>query len=277
MRFSIVIPSYNQVRFLDACLQSVLSQSDVDLDIMVFDGGSNDGSQNVIQRYAPGFTYWQSRPDGGQAAALRAGFELAGGDIFGWLNSDDVLLPGALKAVSQGFSEHPKSPLIYGDAVWIDEHGHILRPKREINWFWMIFAYGYCYIPQPAAFFRREPYLRVGGLDPNLVCSMDYDLWHRLCKTGPVVHIPKFLSGLRSHKDTKTNRLKDVFDREHEILRQRYLGCSRITYRLHHLFARALRIAMKAATNRYRPMSSDEIQSTGLQLQASFRTEGIKE
>jgi glycosyltransferase involved in cell wall biosynthesis len=269
MLFSIVVPSCNQARFLGACLESVLGQSGVDLEIMVFDGDSRDGSQDVIQRYAHGLAYWQSRPDGGQAAALKAGFALARGDVFSWVNSDDILLPGALKSISQTFSEHQESPLMYGDAVWIDEQDRITQPKREIDFSWTIFAYGYCYIPQPSAFFRREAYLRAGGLDPNLICSMDYDLWHRLCKIGPVVHIPRFLSGLRSHPETKTHRLKEVFVAEHEILRARYLGCSRTSYTVRHLFARALRAAMRATKNHYRPMSPDEIEATGLRLRTS--------
>ena len=264
MKLSIVVPSFNQTPFLPACLESVLGQTGPDLEILVYDGGSTDGSRAIIERYAPRLAYWQSQPDGGQSAALKAGFERATGDIFGWVNSDDILLPGALERAAEYFAAHPESPLGYGNAVWIDSDGRAIRPKREIDFDWGIFAYGYCYIPQPSAFFRREAYLAAGGLDPEFKCSMDYDLWHRLSRLGPVGHIPAFMSGMRDHPNTETNRLKAVFAREHDILRQRYLKCGRLAYNVRHVLARARRVWLRARKGLYRPMSAEELQRCSL-------------
>jgi glycosyltransferase involved in cell wall biosynthesis len=268
MKVSLVVPSFNQALFLPTCLDSALLQAsnDYELDILLYDGGSTDGSRDVIDSYADRLGYWQSQPDGGQAAALRTGFEGASGDILGWLNSDDILLPGALEAVVEAFEKHPDSPLVYGDAVWIDAEGYVIRPKREIDFDWDIFAYGYCYIPQPSAFFRRSAYEEVGGLDPELKCCMDNDLWHRLCKLGPVVHIPRFMSGLRDHPGTKTNQLKPVFKNEHDILRKRYLKCGRIRYHMRHLWQRVRRVSIRHSYGCYRPLSPKEAAECGLKL-----------
>jgi glycosyltransferase involved in cell wall biosynthesis len=268
MKFSVVIPSFNQAPFLPACLESVLSQSapGAGLEVLVYDGGSTDGSREIIERQAPRLAYWQSRPDGGQAAALKAGFERATGDVLGWVNSDDILLPGALAAAAAAFEANPGAPLIYGDAVWIDGQGRVIRPKREIDFDWGIFAYGYCYIPQPSAFFRRAAYQQAGGLDAELKCCMDSDLWHRLARPGPVVHLPAFMSGLRDHPGTKTNQLKAVFAREHEILRSRYLKCGRTVYNALHVLHRLRRVAKRVLGGCYRPLSAAEAARCGLVL-----------
>lgn len=264
MRFTIVVPSFNQADYLPACLDSLLDQNDVDLEILVYDGGSTDGSREIIERHADRLAYWQSQPDDGQAAAIRAGFDRATGEVLGWLNSDDILMPGALAHARDALQGNPDAGLVYGDAVWIDSQGESIRPKREISFDWNIFAYGYCYIPQPSAFFRREAYLAAGGVDPSFRCCMDYDLWHRLAKGGKVIHIPLFLSGLRDHPGTKTNQLKEVFSREHEILRRRYLNCGWLKYNVSHLVQRTRRCLLKWKQGCYRPLTAEEVAECGL-------------
>ena len=266
MKISIVVPSYNHSAYLEACLDSLVSQKSehFELEILVYDGGSSDGSQEIIERYAQDLAFWQSQPDGGQSAALRAGFERASGDVLGWLNSDDILLPGALDEVARYFAERPDCPLVYGDGVWIDGDGNVIRPKREIAFDWPIYAFGYCYIPQPAAFFRSEVYREAGGLDADLKTCMDNDLWHRLCRQGPVEHIPLFLAAMRDHPDTKTNTLKADFAREHDLLRRRYIKCSRLTYNMRYVFVRARRVWLRYRKGCYRPMSTKELAECGL-------------
>lgn len=173
------------------------------------------------------------------------------------MSSDDVLLPGALARVASALA-CTEAPLVYGDALWIDEAGRVLRPKRELDFDWGMFAYGYCYLPQPSTFFRRSAYLEAGGMDPTLVCCMDFDLWHRLARPGRVVHIEAFLSGLRSHPATKTQQMGEVFRKDHEILRGRYLKCSHLHYRAIHLWHRARRVARRWRTGCYRPLTDDE-------------------
>ncbi|MBI4569151.1 MAG: glycosyltransferase [Planctomycetes bacterium] len=258
MKFSIVIPSYNQAAYLRACLESVVAQEGPALEVLVYDGGSKDGSRSIVEEFASRLGYWQSQPDGGQAAALRAGFARATGDVLGWVNSDDLLLPGALAAAGEYFERHPDSPMVYGDAVWIDAAGKVIRPKREIPFDWNIFAFGYCYIPQPSCFFRRAAFEAAGGLDPTLVCCMDYDLFHRLARRGPVGHIEAFMSALRDHPATKTNTLGQHWDREHALLARRYLACGPIAYRARHLWHRMRRVAARLARGCYRPLTEQE-------------------
>ncbi len=126
-RFSIVVPSFNQAPYLEQALRSILAQGYPDLEVIVMDGGSGDGSADIIRRYAPRLAYWQSQPDGGQAAALKAGFERSTGAVLGWLNSDDVYLPGALDEVAQWFLGHPGHAAVSGGGYFIDTEG---RPTR---------------------------------------------------------------------------------------------------------------------------------------------------
>jgi hypothetical protein len=189
--------------------------------------------------------------------------------VLGWVNSDDILLPGALAQVAQYFATHPGSPVVYGDAIWIDANGEVIRFKREIDFDWRLFAFGYCYIPQPSTFFRRDAYAAAGGIDATLKCCMDYDLWHRLCRLGPVGHIPAFMSGLRDHSETKTNRLAAVFAREHELLRERYLHCGKFQHKMRHILARARRVILRAARGCYRPLSNEEAIACKLTLKQS--------
>lgn len=257
MKFSIAIPSYNQAPFLEECLESVLSQ-EVSLEVLVYDGGSTDGSADSIARHADRIAYWQSQPDGGQAAALKAAFERATGDVFGWVNSDDLLLPGALARAAAALAAAPEAPFVYGDAIWIDARGHAIAAKREIDFDWEIFAYGYCYVPQPAAFFRAASYRACGGIDPGLVCSMDYDLWHRLARLGPPAHVRSFLAALRDHPATKTRTLTPRFRQEDATIRARYLPPRRTPRPLLHLWHRMRRVARKLREGSYAALTPEE-------------------
>ncbi|MBN1258072.1 MAG: glycosyltransferase [Planctomycetes bacterium] len=261
MKFSVVVPSFNQASFLPACLDSILSQEgkDLEVEILVYDGGSTDGSKEILEHYAPRLAYWQSCPDGGQAAVLRQGFKRACGEILGWVNSDDLLFPGALARAVEYFTGQPEVSLAYGDAIWIDARGEVLRPKREIDFDWKIFAYGYCYLPQPAAFFRKSAYEACGGVDPSFQCCMDYDLWHRLRETGGVGHISAFMAGIRQHPEAKTSRLQANFRQEEARLREQYLHCSAAVYRVRHYWQRLRRIFIRLRQNCYRALSPEEM------------------
>lgn len=260
MKCSIVVPSFNQAEFLPSCLESLWRQEGVDLEIIVCDGGSTDGSREILEAVTSRLTYWRSYPDEGQAAALREGFSIASGEILGWLNSDDLLLPHALETVVEAFQTHSQASLFYGDAIWIDREGRFLFPRREIDFDWEIFAYGYCYLPQPSTFFRKKAYEKVGGIDPSFQCAMDYDLWYRLISLGPVIHLPHLLSAIRDHEKTKTRRLRHLFHKEEEILRQRYLRIGKISFFLRHLWHRWRRILLRLRSKCYRPLDWKEAQ-----------------
>lgn len=201
-RISIVTPSYNQGRFIERTLQSVLSQDIGGLEYLVMDAGSTDETLSVLERYADRLT-WGSEPDRGPSDAINKGFHRASGPILGWLNSDDIYYPGTLKAVLAFFERHPDVDVVYGDTHHIDEHDSILEvyPTEEWNWERLKET---CFISQPAAFFRRRVFEEFGPLAVG-IRGMDYDFWLRLGKNHVrFAHLPKFLAATRLHKDAFT-------------------------------------------------------------------------
>jgi glycosyltransferase involved in cell wall biosynthesis len=201
-RISIVTPSYNQGRFIERTLQSVLSQDIGGLEYLVMDAGSTDETLSVLERYADRLT-WGSEPDRGPSDAINKGFHRASGPILGWLNSDDIYYPGTLKAVLAFFERHPDVGVVYGDTHHIDEHDSILEvyPTEEWNWERLKET---CFISQPAAFFRRRVFEEFGPLAVG-IRGMDYDFWLRLGKNHVrFAHLPKFLAATRLHKDAFT-------------------------------------------------------------------------
>jgi glycosyltransferase involved in cell wall biosynthesis len=133
-RITVVMPSFNQAAYLEEAICSVLSQGYPDLEFMILDGDSSDGSQEIIERYRDQLSHWYSQPDGGQSAAIDRGMGLATGDLAGWLNSDDVLLPGALHAVAKAYRRNPESGLLGGNLVFMDRNSIItgfLRMPRQ--------------------------------------------------------------------------------------------------------------------------------------------------
>jgi hypothetical protein len=190
---------------LEETIRSVLLQDYSCLEYVIMDGGSTDGSVNIIRKYAPWLKYWVSKPDGGQAQAIDAGFQCAGGEILAWLNSDDVLEPGALARAAQQFQLHPEAVVIYGDANEIARDGtHLGRSAQVQVCDHQYLVEEYNAIVQPAAFFRRAAYAKAGGLDHTLHWALDYDLWLRLIGLGPFVYIPHTLACTRLYPEAKT-------------------------------------------------------------------------
>jgi len=201
---TMVTCSYQQARYLERAMRSVIEQDYPYLEYIVIDGGSTDGSEAVIRRYRHALAYWVSEPDRGQTDALVKGFNRATGEIHGWLCSDDLLLPGALDAVAEFFHAHRGVMAAYGDALWIDANGHFLRPKKEMGFNRFVFRHDHNYIPQPSMFWRRALYDAVGGLDPEYDLAMDADLWDRFSEHAPIAHIPRYLSCMRWYPEQKT-------------------------------------------------------------------------
>jgi glycosyltransferase involved in cell wall biosynthesis len=201
---SIVTPSYNQARFLEATLRSVLTQDYPAIEYIVVDGGSNDGSSEIIRRYADSLAWWVSEPDHGQTDALNKGFAQAHGEILAWLNSDDVYFPGAITQAVAFLHSHPEAGMVYGDASFIDAEGSEIGrfPARQTDYARL--RRGYVHIPQQASFFRADLWRRVGPLDPSFYFAMDYDLWVRLAKLAPLVYTPRLWASFRLHGEGKT-------------------------------------------------------------------------
>lgn len=247
---TIVTPNFNQGHFLESAIRSVLDQDYAGLEYIVIDGASSDGSVDIIRRYADRLSYWTSEPDGGQTDALVNGFARGTGEIFGWLNSDDLLEPGALREVGQFFAANPHAQAVYGDAVLIDVDAKPIRTKREHSFNPFIFLYTYNYISQPSMFWRRSLYEAVGGLDRSFNLAMDADLWMRFSDIAEIHHVRRIWSRERMHPDQKTARLRGSSLAEDAVIRRRYIGneASQI-YLLKRLLARSLRIGHRLSAS----------------------------
>ena len=177
---SIVTPSFNQARFLEETLRSILDQDYPRFECIVVDGGSTDGSQEIIQRHAPRLAHWVSEADLGQADAINKGFALAHVEVFAWLNSDDTYNPGALSEAVEYLTAHPEIGMVYGNAYYIDSEGQRIGryPARSTDYRGL--RRGVNNITQQAMFFRSNLWRMVGPLDPSFYYAMDYDLWVKI-------------------------------------------------------------------------------------------------
>ena len=198
-KVSIVTPSFNQAPFLEQTLRSVLEQDYPNLEYIVIDGGSTDGSCEIIQKYADRLAYWQSQPDQGQTDAINQGFAHATGEILAWLNSDDLLLPGAVSAAVRALDEHPQAAMVYGDALLINAEGKTIGKFPAAQTDYRKLRRGYVHIPQQASFFRADLWQQVAPLDVSFYFAMDYDLWVRLAALAPLVYVPEFWAAFRLH------------------------------------------------------------------------------
>ena len=204
---AIVTPSYNQAVFLGGTIESVLSQDYPRLEYAVVDGGSTDGSKELLERYRPRLAYTVSEPDEGQAHAIVKGFSNTHGEIMAYLNSDDCLMPGALRYVGRYFQQHPEVDVIYGHRVIIDpdglEVGRWVIPPHDTEC-----VRRFDYIPQETLFWRRRCYEEVGGLDVRFHFAMDWDLILKFMRAGARFRrLPYFLACFRVHGAQKTSSL----------------------------------------------------------------------
>ena len=201
---SIVTPSYNQVSFLEETMQSVLKQNYSNVEYIVVDGGSNDGSIDIIHKYTDQLAWWVSEADKGQTDAINKGFARAKGEILAWLNSDDTYHPEAVSEAVAYLNAHPEAGMVYGDTNLVDETGEVIEkfPARQTDYEKL--RHGYVHIPQQASFFRADLWHRVGPLDPTFYFAMDYDLWVRIASVSPIRYQPRTWAAFRLHGDTKS-------------------------------------------------------------------------
>ncbi|MBN1148833.1 MAG: glycosyltransferase [Anaerolineales bacterium] len=201
---SIVTPSYNQSRYLEETIRSVLGQEYPNIEYILVDGSSTDGSLEIIQRYADCLAWWVSEPDRGQTDAINKGFARAHGEILAWLNSDDTYLPNAVSQAVAYLQAHPEAGMVYGDANLVDEAGSVIGrfPARQTDY--QRLRRGYVHIPQQASFFRASLWQQVGPLDPGFYFAMDYDLWVRLARLAPLHYMPQLWANFRLHDAGKS-------------------------------------------------------------------------
>jgi len=226
-RITIITPTLNQARYIERTILSVVNQNYPNLEYIILDGGSRDGTSETLGKYTRYLSHWRSKHDRGQAAALREGFERATGEIFAWINSDDVYLPGVLRQVGSILREHPATDVCYGNMHLLDATGRFVAERRLTDcsprFMRLGFRYGGLGIYQPAAFWRRALYERVGGIDPSLHFDMDNDLFIRfVLQGGRFTFIPRPFIGFRIHDASKTFQLQDPSKSEIPMLIRRY-------------------------------------------------------
>jgi len=213
---SIVTPSFNQARFLEETILSVLNQNYPNLEYFVMDGGSTDGSVEIIQKYASQLTYWESKPDRGQSHAINKGFHMATGKLVAWLNSDDLLTPNALEEVAELWKQEQSFGFIHGISELIDENGNS-RDKYFGSDFDLLenLTTSRNTVAQQSTFINRKCLESVNYLDESLHMSMDWDLWLRLGTKFPSKFVPRVWSKTRYWPMTKTNTQLLVSGNEH--------------------------------------------------------------
>jgi len=201
---TIVTPSFNQADFLEETILSVLEQDYGNVEYIVVDGGSTDGSLEIIKKYADRITSYISEPDMGQTDAINKGFSTASGEIFAWLNSDDTYIPGAIREAVDFLASHPEVGMMYGKAYYMDELGSPVAryPAGETSYRGL--RRGINTIPQQSMFFRSALWGMVGPLDPTFFYAMDYDLMVRISSVTPIAFHPVFMANFRLHGDSKS-------------------------------------------------------------------------
>jgi len=241
---SIVTPSFNQAQYLEQTLRSVLEQDHPNVEYIVIDGASTDGSVEIIKKYAEGrgvvptptngenpnnrgektlrqaqddasplLAYWISEKDSGQAEAINKGLARATGEIIAWLNSDDYYLPGAVSAAVKVFEENPNVVMVYGDMLAVDENGQTINTLKYKQ---LTLEDLLCFqiIGQPSVFFRREMYEKIGGLDTTFHFLLDHQYWIRMAQQGKILHVEQTWSAARYHAEAKNRAKASEFGRE---------------------------------------------------------------
>jgi len=225
VRISIVTPSFNQAEFLDETLRSIIAQRNYVHEFSVIDGGSTDGSVDIIRRHADQIDHWVSEKDAGQSDAIQKGFARTTGDFLFWLNSDDVLLPGALEKVHDALDNHPEWDALTGYHVRMDARSRIISMHRTPGENPHAARWGIHHVIQQTCFFRRSLYEQIGGLNLGLHCVMDTELWCRMFEAGSNWgHIPEYLAGFRQHQKAKGSAEKwfQMYRGEEKMLQEKY-------------------------------------------------------
>lgn len=207
---SIITPSFNQAQFLEATIQSVLGQDYPRIEYIIVDGGSTDGSVEIIEKYKDKLAWSVSEKDNGQTDAINKGFNRAKGDILAWLNSDDVYEPKAVGQAVKYLMDHPEYAMVYADCNFIDEAGRFIGKFNSAQTDYRRLREGYVHIPQQTMFFRAKYWKELGPLDPSFYFAMDYDLWTRIAAKAPLKYVQgQTWANFRIHSLGKTTAADD--------------------------------------------------------------------
>lgn len=201
---SIVTPSYNQGRFLEASILSVLGQDYPNIEYIIVDGASKDESVEVIRKYENKLAWWVSEKDKGHADALNKGFSHASGEILAWLNSDDIYYPSAVSEAVAFLSQHPEVGMVYADALLIDNASQPMGKFASKQTSYRAMLRGSVHIPQATTFYRASLWNQVGPLDLSLFYAFDYDFWVKVAKVSEVRYLPRLWAQFRIHDQGKS-------------------------------------------------------------------------
>jgi glycosyltransferase involved in cell wall biosynthesis len=201
---TVVTPSFNQAEFLEETIHSVLLQHYPNLEYIIMDGGSTDGSVDIIRKYESKLPSWVSEPDRGQSHAINKGWARATGDIIAYLNSDDYYLPGAIHASVRYLIDHPNIDVVYASVIHVDERGREISRVRPLR-FTVPRLVRSCFIAQPSVFLRRSVYERLGPLNESIHHSFDYEYWLRASAIASFGLLPNVSAGVRYHRTSKSS------------------------------------------------------------------------
>ncbi|MDP1778810.1 MAG: glycosyltransferase family 2 protein [Anaerolineales bacterium] len=188
---SIITPSFNQAQFLEQTIQSVLGQDYPQIEYIIVDGGSTDGSVDMIKKYEGRLAWWISEQDQGQTDAINKGFAHSKGEVLAWINSDDTYNPRAVVQAVKYLFDNPDVAMVYADCNFINESGQVIGKFNSKQTDYRRLREGYVHIPQQTMFFRAKYWQELGPLDPSFYFAMDYDLWTRIASKAPI----KYLAG----------------------------------------------------------------------------------
>ncbi|HAM37859.1 MAG TPA: hypothetical protein DCP53_00440 [Elusimicrobia bacterium] len=239
-KISIVTPSFNQCKYLERTIESVLSQNYPNLEYLIIDGGSTDSSIEIIKQYADKISFWVSEKDNGQADSIKKGLDRATGDIFAFLNSDDVLTEKSLFIVAEEFNNNKDLGVLAGAGGMIDSNDNFLYGTYPLGWNRYILLSSQSRYMQPSVFYSKKSYKQAGGINPDMKCCLDFEFFVRLADTK-IKHkiIYKKLSYTRLHPLTKTATWQEISDKEkYEIYKKYNFNDNNIKYKLFFMYNR---------------------------------------
>lgn len=216
---SIITPSYNQVRFIETTLRSVLDQDYPNIEYLVVDGGSDDGSVELLKRYTDRISWWVTERDSGQAEAINKGLSRAKGEYVAWLNSDDYYMPGAVSEAVNNLMAHPDAGIVFGNVRVVDRDEKVINNLTYANWN-LIDLLSFHIIGQPGVFMRHSVLESAGYLDQSYHLLLDHQLWIRMAQQAKMVYVPSLWASAHYHEDCKNLAMASDFGKEAQSIVQ---------------------------------------------------------